>query len=194
METVWILNHAYEQNGHDEVKFIGVYASREQGEAVIAQLCEQPGFRERPEGFDLEEHKSGLVGWPEGFVTHEIFRYLAVLVLRADVAGVETATPLREVQYRLLWADDDEDAYTRALKLGAAEELEYENDRGERVSWRFEGLRDLDEVFDLHEYGTEIYSQHSRTGPLVVEKHQLLLFWKKSHDGRTAGEILDEEP
>jgi hypothetical protein len=53
MNTVFVLQHEYEWHGRDEVKFIGVYASRAHAEAAAARLREQPAFRDWPEGFSV---------------------------------------------------------------------------------------------------------------------------------------------
>ncbi len=200
MPSVWLLAHEYDLGGRDEVKFLGVYASRADGEAAIEQLRDQPGFRDHPDGFSLDEQKIGLVGWPEGFVTEVLAQcYVAVLVLRADVAPDDGHQPLFDVQYRLFWVDtasgaDAEDAYRTALELGAAEECEYDNEYGQRVTWRFVGLHDLDEVDMSTNDSVEVYSELRRGNPpRIADKSQLTLFWKRENAGRTAREILGDE-
>jgi hypothetical protein len=72
MKTIWLLEHVHEfADGSEDVKLIGVFESRAEGEAAQASVANQPGFLENPEGFHLTEHHLGVVCWSEGFVTVE---------------------------------------------------------------------------------------------------------------------------
>jgi len=52
MKTVWLLQHVHEfADGSEDVKLIGVFHSRAEGEAAQALVAQQPGFREIPTGF-----------------------------------------------------------------------------------------------------------------------------------------------
>jgi hypothetical protein len=67
MTTVFVVQHEYEWCGHDEVKLIGVYSTRSDAEAAVARSCSQPGFRNWPDGFSIDEYKLGEDHWTEGF-------------------------------------------------------------------------------------------------------------------------------
>ena len=67
MASVYVLHHEYERLGKEDVKFIGVYASRSDGEAAIERLRGQPGFSWSPEGFSLDEYELNKDHWEEGF-------------------------------------------------------------------------------------------------------------------------------
>jgi hypothetical protein len=68
MNEVYVLQHEYELEGHDEYKFIGVYSSREKAEAAVARLITQPGFRDHPDGFCISACTvDDRDGWSEGF-------------------------------------------------------------------------------------------------------------------------------
>lgn len=70
MSVVYVLQHEYETDGGgDNVKFIGVYSSRERAEAAVERLRDQPGFSSYPEGFCIDEYKLDRDHWAEGFVT-----------------------------------------------------------------------------------------------------------------------------
>ncbi|MBC8138705.1 MAG: hypothetical protein H8F28_22725 [Fibrella sp.] len=70
MSTVFLLQHSYEDEGFcEEVKMIGVYASREKAQAAIERLRSQPGFRDRPDGFNTDEYKVDQDNWAEGYVS-----------------------------------------------------------------------------------------------------------------------------
>ncbi|MFN0157930.1 MAG: DUF4288 domain-containing protein [Bacteroidota bacterium] len=47
--------------------------------------------------------------------------YIAVLVIRSTIKGHENDVPMTELQYRLITAKTDEDAYHRAIELGTTE-------------------------------------------------------------------------
>lgn len=67
METTFVLQHSYEIDGIDETKFIGVYATKELAEASILRLKNKPGFRDRPENFQISEYELNKDHWVEGY-------------------------------------------------------------------------------------------------------------------------------
>ena len=72
MATVFVLEHVHElEDGHEDVKRIGIYSSQTKAEAALLLVKEQPGFRDFPEGFSISEWRIDpeQVGWPQGFVT-----------------------------------------------------------------------------------------------------------------------------
>ena len=70
MTSVYLLQHARPSpNGHEEVKLIGIYSSRQRAEAAIERLRSQPGFAGIPDGFTLDEYDLDRDHWAEGFVT-----------------------------------------------------------------------------------------------------------------------------
>jgi hypothetical protein len=72
-KSVFVVQHSYEvpETGGDEVKLIGVYSTRENGEAAVGKLVLQPGFRDRPEGFHVEEYRLDKDHWCEGYLSWE---------------------------------------------------------------------------------------------------------------------------
>lgn len=70
MDSVWLLHHVHTfADGSEDVKLIGAFATRHEGEAAQASVATQPGFKEHPEGFSLDECRLGIIYWPEGFIT-----------------------------------------------------------------------------------------------------------------------------
>ena len=69
--TVFLLQHVHEfEDGHEEVKLIGVFSSEALARAAQQRVSGQPGFRDLPEGFEISEHRvDGDIGWPEGYIT-----------------------------------------------------------------------------------------------------------------------------
>jgi hypothetical protein len=70
VKSVWLLHHVHEfDDGHEDVKLIGVFEPQEQAEAAQARVASQPGFRDLPSGFSIDEAVIGRIGWAEGYVT-----------------------------------------------------------------------------------------------------------------------------
>ncbi|MGY8677493.1 hypothetical protein Q2941_06715 [Bradyrhizobium sp. UFLA05-153] len=72
MTKLFLLHHVHEfDDGHEEIKLIGVYSTRTNAEAALAAVRNQPGFRDVPEGFTIDECLLDPMrpGWSEGYVT-----------------------------------------------------------------------------------------------------------------------------
>ncbi len=69
--SVFILFHVHEfEDGHEDVKIIGVYSTEERARQARERVKDQPGFRDHPECFEISEHQvDGRDDWPEGYVT-----------------------------------------------------------------------------------------------------------------------------
>ena len=65
MNNVFVLQHESE-NG--DVKFIGVFSTREDAESAIWRLKSVAGFSEFPSGFSIDMYELDVVHWAEGFV------------------------------------------------------------------------------------------------------------------------------
>lgn len=58
MSTVFILQHVHEfDDGHEDVKLIGVFSSEALAHTAQQQVADQPGFRDLPDGFEICEHQ-----------------------------------------------------------------------------------------------------------------------------------------
>jgi homoserine kinase type II len=69
MATVFVLQHVHERaGGVEDVKFIGVYSSRENAQAAVARFSELPGFADAPDGFRIDEYPLDRDHWAEGYV------------------------------------------------------------------------------------------------------------------------------
>jgi hypothetical protein len=87
--------------------------------------------------------------------------YLAELVMKIVVAG----DPRNVVHQNsvLVRAETPEEAFEKALRFGKNSEVSYDNPEGEAVQITFEGLSDLDMIYEELEDGGEI-AFHYRTG------------------------------
>ncbi len=106
--------------------------------------------------------------------------YLAEIVIEITIAGDS-----RNVVHRntvLLRADSPDQAYEKALARGKAEESDYENIEGNRVLFKFKGLRDLLVIYDKLEDGAELtFSEQvgvteSELARIITPKHELGVF------------------
>jgi hypothetical protein len=67
---VYVVQHEHvREDGSEDVKFIGVYSSREKAQAAIARLSQAPGFSEALAGFHVDEYPLDKDHWVEGYST-----------------------------------------------------------------------------------------------------------------------------
>ena len=70
MDSVYLLWHSHElDDGHDEVKLIGVYRREADAQAAMERVRDKPGFRDLPEGFEIVEYPLNVDNWAEGYTT-----------------------------------------------------------------------------------------------------------------------------
>lgn len=70
MESVWMLHHVHEfEDGHEDVKLIGLYTSMDLAQNALDKVKDKPGFKELPDGFEISECRLNQLEWPEGFIT-----------------------------------------------------------------------------------------------------------------------------
>ena len=69
MTKAFILQHVHSRDdGSEDLKFIGVFSSRDKADEAIARLCQQPGFSDAVDGFAIDEYRVDQVHWVEGYV------------------------------------------------------------------------------------------------------------------------------
>ena len=69
MASVFVLQHVHSrEDGVEDVKFIGVYSSREKAQAAVARLGRLPGFADAPDGFHIDEYRVDQDYWVQGYV------------------------------------------------------------------------------------------------------------------------------
>lgn len=67
---VFLLWHVNElPDGGEDAKLIGVYASIDDAERAKQRALTKPGFRDRPDGFEIARYALGEDCWSEGYVT-----------------------------------------------------------------------------------------------------------------------------
>jgi hypothetical protein len=89
------------------------------------------------------------------FIPQDAEWYVATLVFSISVGSRRRVTVHRNTV--LVEARTPQRAFQRALALGRRDEQTYENVAGERVRFRFLGLRELAVVHDRLEHGAELF-------------------------------------
>lgn len=71
MKSVFLLEHSYElsETGEQETKTIGIYSSKDMAKKVIERLVKQPGFRDYPDYFNIDEYFVDQDDWEEGSIS-----------------------------------------------------------------------------------------------------------------------------
>jgi hypothetical protein len=106
--------------------------------------------------------------------------YLADLIEEFRVAGERDN--LIHKNTVLVRADSPEEAYDRAIELGKAGEISYENSDGKLVTCTFRGLQNLQVVYEELEHGAELmYEQwvglsEEEVAGLIRPKQRLNVF------------------
>jgi hypothetical protein len=69
MASVFVLQHVHSrEDGAEDVKFIGVYSSREKAQEAAGRMGCLPGFADAPDGFHIDEYRVDQDQWAEGYV------------------------------------------------------------------------------------------------------------------------------
>ena len=69
MASVFVLQHVHSrEDGVEDIKFIGVYSTRDKAQAAVARLSRLPGFVDAPDGFSIDEYRVDQDHWAEGYV------------------------------------------------------------------------------------------------------------------------------
>jgi len=106
-----------------------------------------------------------------GFIPVGAKWYLAELVIAISVGRRKNVTV--HVNTVLVRADSPTEAFEKALALGWQEELRYENAKGEKVRFKFLGLRDLNVIHDELGHGCEL-SYSERLGQTKTQAKALV--------------------
>jgi hypothetical protein len=115
-----------------------------------------------------------------GFIPKGAKWYLAELVVAILVGRRKNVTV--HINTVLVRGDSPVEAHQKALALGKGEEIRYDNTDGERVQFKFLGLRDLNVIHDDLEHGCElIYSERlgqtmSQAKAMVSRRQKLGVF------------------
>jgi hypothetical protein len=69
MASVFVLQHVHSrEDGVEDVKFIGVYSSREKAQEAVVRMSCLPGFVDAQDGFYIDEYRIDQDQWVEGYV------------------------------------------------------------------------------------------------------------------------------
>ena len=68
--SVFVVQHVAREDALDEdVKLIGVYATKVEANAAVLRLKDQPGFCDFADTFSIDEYRLNEDHWTDGFVT-----------------------------------------------------------------------------------------------------------------------------
>jgi hypothetical protein len=69
MTTVHVLWHrCTDEEGRDHELMLGIYSTQEKAEQALALLRDKPGFRDYPDGFEVQDATIDRTYMTEGFV------------------------------------------------------------------------------------------------------------------------------
>ena len=117
-QNLYLLYHAYEINGHEEIKILGIYTSPENAEQAKQRYLHLEGFREFPAHcFWIQRYAPNKDdAWTDGFFTEpesvlQSFRKLsaelsAFLELPDNWENQEYFELLQEISWKLSVSDD----------------------------------------------------------------------------------------
>lgn len=118
MTKIFVLQHEYELDDHDETKLIGVYSSRSEADAAVRRLRTQPGFSDHPNGFSIDAYSLDQDHWQEGFAA------LVPVLVPLEGEGTEVWRPVRaerfaDGQYRVVTQNADPEGERWAFPSGS---------------------------------------------------------------------------
>jgi homoserine kinase type II len=67
MKIVFVLEHSYKNEDHEDIEMIGVYSSKEKAEKTVRKFKKLPGFKCYPDGFNIDKYIIEEDNWIEGF-------------------------------------------------------------------------------------------------------------------------------
>ncbi len=65
--TVYLVQHVRDPDGDEDVKVIGIYSTRDAAQQAVDRTVKLPGFRDHPDGFDIDEYTVDADYWKSGF-------------------------------------------------------------------------------------------------------------------------------
>lgn len=88
--------------------------------------------------------------------------YAVKMLLASQIENSENDRPLFERNIRLFQAASEAEAIQKAEDAGRTERLAYENERGERVNWKFVRLIEVQDLCEATLFdGIEVFSEMS---------------------------------
>src|SRR5690242_6968556 len=84
-------------------------------------------------------------------------RYLTKIIFQI-ISGNGNHTPQFDEQLRLILAEDDSEAITKAKRLGEDEQDSFFNDKNQPVKWKFVDVTELYKLSEMID-GAEIFSR-----------------------------------
>jgi hypothetical protein len=71
MSVVFVVQHLHvQEDGAEDVKFIGVYSSQHAAEQAVERSKLKPGFCDVPDGFSIDQYALDEDNGTEGYLTY----------------------------------------------------------------------------------------------------------------------------
>lgn len=67
MIEVYLLEHSRIDGEEENYKTLGIFSSIEKAEAAIQLLKGKPGFKDYPDGFNIDRYEVDKIFWVDGF-------------------------------------------------------------------------------------------------------------------------------
>lgn len=67
MVTVYILSHIRNEDELDGYKIIGIFSSEVTARRALSTVKDKPGFRDHPNGFNVDGYELDKIFWGDGF-------------------------------------------------------------------------------------------------------------------------------
>ena len=69
-KVIFYVEHVYEKDNEEEIKFIGLFSSRSRAQEAIYELIIKPGFRDFPiDCFQIHINTIDSYEWKDGFTS-----------------------------------------------------------------------------------------------------------------------------
>ncbi len=65
--TVYLVQHVRDPDGDEDVKVIGIFSTRDGAQRAVDRTVKLPGFRDHPDGFNIDEYTVDADHWQAGF-------------------------------------------------------------------------------------------------------------------------------
>ncbi len=70
LTKVYFIYYVYEfKDGHDYVKLLGAFSSREKAKEALLNIKKNPALKKHKKFFIIDVDKINFLGWTEGYIT-----------------------------------------------------------------------------------------------------------------------------
>lgn len=138
MAIAFVVQHTNPRVDDEDVKLTGVYSTRENADATVMRLSQQPGFADSAGGFSVDEYKVDQDQWTEGFVkavpsSAEDKEFAELVEHLCRYPGMHVAPATLETVLAIL--DGYDQGHSNGLLAGFREWLVIQGDGWDNMYW-----------------------------------------------------------